>query len=248
MANIKWLDWPAPDKVKACYTLRTGGYSQAPYDSLNLGLHVGDCPVTVHKNRRYLNNLTDGLVDTDAICWLTQTHSTRVVEACATAIDNKADASYCRSQGPIAAVMTADCLPVFFCDKKGEQVAVAHAGWRGLLNGVLLKTLDCFPIKPLVMAYLGPAISSDVYTVGDDLRLAYMKKDKQYARYFQATVAADRWLCDLYGIARHQLNMAGVDAIYGGDRCTFSESAHFFSYRRDGVTGRMVSMIWKSSQ
>ena len=247
MANIKWLDWPAPDKVKACYTLRTGGYSQAPYDSLNLGLHVGDCAGKVYKNRQHLNNLTDGLVDTDTICWLTQVHSTRVIEACATAIGNKADASYCCSQGPIAAVMTADCLPVFFCDRQGKQVAIAHAGWRGLLNGILLKTLACFPEKSLVMTYLGPAISADVYEVSDDLRLAYINKNEQYACYFRATARADRWLCDLYGMARYQLSMAGVDAIYGGDRCTFSESAHFFSYRRDGVTGRMASMIWKSS-
>jgi polyphenol oxidase len=246
MTNIVWLNWPAPSGVRACYTLRTGGHSQAPYDGLNMGLHVGDQPMIVNKNRQCLKDLTDNLVNVEAVCWLTQVHSTRVVEASMNALNTKADASYCRKPGPIAAVMTSDCLPVFFCDQRGEQVAVAHAGWRGLLDGILLKTLGYFPVKSLVMAYLGPAISAAAYEVGDDLRMAYISTDKGYVHYFQSIPQSGKWLCDLYGIARYQLNMIGVNDIHGGDRCTFTESADFFSYRRDGITGRMVNMIWKT--
>ena len=250
MANVVWLDWPAPSGVKACYTLRQEGYSQAPYDSFNLGSHVGDCPKAVHKNRQLLQDLIDS--PDSSICWLTQIHGDRVVEASMDALNTRADASYCRKPGSVAVVMTADCLPVFFCDQQGSTVAVAHAGWKGLLEGILSKTLEHFTVKSQVMAYLGPAIGAAAYEVGDELRRVFITKDKKYARYFQfsrkVVAGGDKWLFDLYGLARDQLITAGVYDIYGGDCCTFNDASQFFSYRRDGIAGRMAHMIWKTNE
>ena len=250
MTNVVWLDWPAPSGVKACYTLRQKGHSRSPYDSFNLGTHVGDDSVAVHKNRQCLQDLM-GSSD-NSICWLTQVHSDRVVEASMDALNTRADASYCRKPGLAAVVMTADCLPVFFCDQQGSTVAVAHAGWKGLLEGILFKTLAHFTVTSQVMAYLGPAIGAAAYEVGDELRCAFTAKDKKYARYFAFSrkdfEGGDKWLCDLYGIAREQLATADLYNVYGGDRCTFREASDFFSYRRESVTGRMANMIWKTDE
>ncbi len=238
---IEWLDWPAPAQVKACYTLRTGGVSTAPYHSLNMGDHVGDSLTYVVANRQHVQALTGQ----SHITWLKQVHGVKVVAASPTydsAIE--ADACFTQQLGYVCAVMTADCLPVFFCDTTGTQVAVAHAGWRGLLQGVLQHTIATFNGKPSLMAYLGPAISQNAFEVGDDVRNAFIAKEAAWQVYFTPVKNTNKWMADLYGIARIILTNMGVTAIYGGTRCTYTEADAFFSYRRDGITGRMANLIW----
>lgn len=263
-ANIVWLDWPAPKSVKACYTQRSGGYSTEPYGSFNLGDHVADSSLNVANNRKQLQKL----IGQQTICWLEQVHSTNIVDA---TLGNgiKADACYTQKLNQVCNVMTADCLPVFFCDTQGSQVAVAHAGWRGLHAGVLQQTLKKFQqaaqaspqLKSSnnIIAYLGPAISQAAFEVGDDVRDAFLSLPHDQLRrgrqYFKAGQSLDvnnlesknknhKWMADLYGLAKDMLNNMGVSEVYGGDRCTFSEGDDFFSYRRDGVTGRMANLIW----
>jgi YfiH family protein len=249
MYNIQWIKWPAPPQVKACYTLRSGGTSQPPYRSFNLGDHVGDNNFDVAANRRQLSkNLQQ-----EDITWLNQVHGTQVLSldsvspennSHTTAEDEGADASTTRQSNRLCCVMTADCLPVFFCNTDGTQVAVAHAGWRGLLGGILEETLATFEHPTSVIAYLGPAISDQAFEVGDDLRMAFLCHNASFTHYFEASQKPNKWMADLYGIATAILNQAGVSDVYGGGRCTFTEKDAFFSYRRDGITGRMANLIW----
>lgn len=244
MSNPVWLNWPAPKTVKACYTTRQQGASPSPFDSFNLGLHVGDNPGHVEQNRRHLK----ALIEQRDIVWLQQVHGIEVL-----AIDNnvsmssvpyQADASYTLQTDKVCSVMTADCLPVFFCDNSGTQVAVAHAGWRGLLAGVLQKTLLTFNDPNKVMVYLGPAISQQAFEVGEEVKAAFVRVDLSHDHHFINSDNSGKWMADIYGIARDILTNAGVSAIYGGDRCTYRETQDFFSYRRDGKTGRMANLIW----
>jgi YfiH family protein len=239
--GIQWLDWPAPAQVNACYTVRAGGVSLAPYDSLNMGDHVGDQEMHVMANRQYVQALTEQPHTT----WLKQVHGIEVVEASSTYVSAiEADACFSQQAGHVCAVMTADCLPVFFCDTQGNQVAVAHAGWRGLLDGVLQQTIRTFDSNALLMAYLGPAISQCAFEVGAEVRDAFITMDITLQPYFIPAQKSDKWMADLYGIARIILTNMGVTAIYGGTRCTYTEENMFFSYRRDGITGRMANLIW----
>jgi polyphenol oxidase len=241
-AHVVYLDWPAPPNVKACFTLRSGGCSDAPYASFNLAEHVGDSPYAVARNREYLM----ASIGESAICWLQQVHGVALVDAmsgqgCA------ADAVMTNKDHQVCCVMTADCLPVFFCDRQGTQVAVAHAGWRGLLAGIVQKTLQCFQDSSQVIIYLGPAISQSAFEVGDEVRDMFITHYPHVYLdecFWVSKAAPHKWMADLYGIARKLLNDGGVDSIYGGDRCTFSEKDDFFSYRRDGQTGRMANLIW----
>lgn len=239
--TVYYLDWPAPKAVKACFTERAGGKSHAPFDSFNLGLHVGD------EERRVLDNrlILSETIQQNQIHWLEQVHSNVVVNI-DQPYEQKADASFSAQANQVCSVMTADCLPVFFCDERGSQVAVAHAGWRGLCNGVLQNTLTTFKKNPAFMAYLGPAISQNAFEVGDDVRLAFNEQYPQLNinQHFVANNVEGKWMADLYGIARDILERSGIDHIYGGDRCTFSEKDAFFSYRRDHTTGRMANLIW----
>ena len=239
---IVWLDWPTLAHVRACFTLRCGGYSDMPYNSFNLAQHVGDSESAVIKNRQRLSSLID---QTD-IAWLTQVHGVSVTDA--TAINAEADASYSCQSHQVCCVLTADCLPVFFCDEGGQQVAVAHAGWRGLYGGILQQTLKQFYYQENIMAYLGPAISQQAFEVGDDVRDAFLSIDNiSLANHFVLSKTKGKWMADIYGLARSILNSVGVTRIYGGDRCTYMENKHFFSYRRDGVTGRMANLVWLES-
>lgn len=235
-------DWPAPARVRAAVTTRQGGVSAAPYASLNLGSHVGDAPEAVAENRR---RVSAALALPQEPAWLNQVHGTAVVRAEA-AVDGPAtaDASVALGAGSVCAVMTADCLPVLFCDDAGTRVAAAHAGWRGLEAGVLEATilaLDCSPA--MLMAWLGPAIGPSAFEVGPEVRAAFLARDPGAEACFVPSPAG-RWLADIYRLARRRLNAAGVTAIYGGDFCTVGESARFFSYRRDRDTGRFASLIW----
>ncbi|OVZ92699.1 hypothetical protein CBW58_09705 [Yersinia frederiksenii] len=234
-------DWPAPANVKACSTTRHGGISEFPYDSLNLGTHVGDIAATVITNRQRL--VEQGQLPQMPV-WLEQVHGTRVLHLDGSAIsDVQADAVYSRVAGQVCAVMTADCLPVLFCSLAGDEVAAAHAGWRGLCAGVLEQTMAQFNAAPSsIIAWLGPAIGPQQFEVGEEVKQAFIDIDTQAAAAF--IPAGTQYLADIYLLARQRLQAAGIHAIYGGDHCTVSEKQQFFSYRRDGITGRMASLVW----
>lgn len=237
-------DWPAPRAVRSLLTTRRGGVSRPPYASLNLGDHVGDDRSAVAANRASLRAALAGGGDP---LWLEQVHGTRVVNAAAHSPNDPplaADASFSREKGVVCAVMTADCLPVLFCDDNGSVVAAAHAGWRGLLAGVLEETVAAMGVPAgTLLAYFGPAIGPRAFAVGDEVRTAFVAADASLAVAFQPTQQG-KWLADLYLLARLRLNRIGLTRVYGGDFCTYSDADRFFSYRRDGQTGRMASMIW----
>ncbi len=235
-------DWPAPANVRALQTLRMGGCSPAPWDSLNLGDHVGDDPARVAANR---GNLREQLPAEPL--WLNQVHGTTVVDAASAVQRVAADATFSRRPGAVCAVMTADCLPVLFCDRAGTVVAAAHAGWRGLLDGVLENTVAAMQVPPgELLAWLGPAIGPERFEVGDEVRAAFVARGGEAAACFAAQ-ADGKWLADIYGLARQRLAGLGVAHISGGNACTVSDAEHYFSYRRDGVTGRMATLIWLAS-
>lgn len=243
--SLCWLDWPAPASVKACYTLRSGGSSSEPYLSFNLGDHVGDNPQVVQRNRSHLSQL----IKRDNIAWLTQVHGTDILHLPTdTHATYEADASITQQAQTVCCVMTADCLPVFFCDQQGQQVAIAHAGWRGLLNGVLQKTLAHFTSSDEVLLYLGPAISQQAFEVGEEVRKAFLNAYPLLPElndcFLPSPGQNQKWMADIYRIARIMMSASGVTHIYGGDRCTYTETSAFFSYRRDNLTGRMANLIW----
>jgi len=232
---------PLAPGVQALSTTRAGGVSDAPWASLNLGDHVGDSPRMVAENRHRLQQAL-GVATPQ---WLTQVHGVQVVEARSDGVVREADACWTRTPGVVCAVMTADCLPVLFADSRGHQVAAAHAGWRGLLNGVLEATLDTFDDPADVRVWLGPAIGSQAFEVGPEVRSAFLARDAAADMAFQPSLQhSERWLADLYRLATLRLQAAGVVAISGGDHCTHTEQDLFFSYRRDGRTGRMASLVW----
>lgn len=238
-----WLcpDWPAPGRVRARVTTRSGGVSAGPYASLNLGDHVGDDPAAVRENRRRLEQAL-GLDRPTA--WLEQVHGTRAVAAEDARSGCRADAVVARKAGTVCAVLTADCLPVLLCEVDGACVAAAHAGWRGLAAGVLESAVDATEVPPSrLLAWLGPAIGPRAYEVGTEVRDAFVDASPEAAAAFTPS-GEGRWLADLYRLARMHLAAAGVERVYGGGRCTYRERGSFFSYRRDGVTGRMASLVW----
>ncbi len=231
-------DWPAPAQVKALQTTRQGGVSGAPYNSLNLGGHVGDAPLAVARNRMLLNHL----LPSEPV-WLEQAHGTLVANADAASCLPQADACIARHRAAVCVVMTADCLPVLLCDKQGSVVGAAHAGWKGLAAGVIEATVQAMNAAPQdLMAWLGPAISQDAFEVGDEVRDIFVKYDSQAASAF-IPGQSGKYFADIYALARLRLNALGITQIYGGDCCTYRESEKFFSYRRDGVTGRMGTFI-----
>lgn len=232
-------DWPAPASVRALITTRTGGASAAPFDSLNLALHVGDDPAVVARNRARLR----GWLPAEPV-WMNQVHGTTVVDAARTAADPTADAAVTTSYGVVCAVMTADCLPVLLAADTGTVVGIAHAGWRGMASGVIEATIARMQVAPArLLAYLGPAIGPAAYEVGSDVRDAFCAHDSAAQRAFAPRQGAKFW-CDLYVLARQRLERAGVARIHGGQACTFAEVDRYFSFRRDGRTGRMASLIW----
>lgn len=237
-----WIvpDWPAPARVRALSTTRAGGVSVAPYDSLNLGTHVGDDPANVAANRAQVRRIVPS-----EPAWLNQVHGTVVVDAASVAGVPDADASVSRTPGAVCVVMTADCLPVLLCDRAGTVVGAAHAGWRGLHGGVIEATVTAMQVAPAdVIAWLGPAIGPTAFEVGDEVRAAFVAVDAIADAAFKPAGQPGKWLADIYLLARQRLAALGVTAVYGGDCCTVSESRRFFSYRRDGVTGRMASLVW----
>ena len=236
--------WPAPARVHAVATTRAGGASGAPWASLNLGDHVGDDVAHVERNRELLR---DALELPGDPAWLQQVHGTAVVQAMSAGPRRVADASWTSAPGTVCAVLTADCLPVLFCNRAGTHVAAAHAGWRGLAAGVLESTVGWLAadgVRPdALLAWLGPAIGPHSYEVGADVRDAFLRTDPSAAAAFQPG-RPGHWFLDLYAAARLRLERAGVGSISGGGFCTLADPQRFFSHRRDGVTGRQATLIW----
>ncbi len=236
MGELILPDWPAPTGVKSLMTTRQGGVSATPWASFNLGDHVGDDPVHVAANRERLRQHLPA-----EPFWLRQVHGTRVVEAGSNA--READAALTREPDRVCAVLTADCLPVLLCDRAASVVAAAHAGWRGLAEGVLEATVATMGVPPgEILVWMGAAIGPQAFEVGGEVRQIFVR---QHAKAIEAFVpVGDKWLADMYALAQFRLASVGVTQVFGGGLCTHGEPERFFSYRRDGVTGRMASLIW----
>ena len=232
-------DWPAPNNVQAVQTTRKGGISSAPYDSLNLGSHVGDAPLCVARNRMLLNTL----LPSEPV-WLEQMHGTLVTNADMASCLPQADACIARHRAAVCVVLTADCLPVLLCDTQGSVVGAAHAGWKGLAAGVIEATVQAMNVVPQnLLAWLGPAISQDAFEVGAEVRTAFTAVHPQALPAF-IPGPNGKWFADIYALARLRLNALGITRIYGGEHCTYRDTEHFYSYRREGSTGRMGTFIW----
>ncbi|MCG8416184.1 MAG: peptidoglycan editing factor PgeF [Pseudomonadales bacterium] len=245
MTQLKRItpDWPAPGNVGTIVTTRMGGVSSDPFDSLNLALHVEDDPVAVKKNRQLVASDNAEQLDWQ---WLNQVHGSQVHTLSATQDALTGDGLATGTPGLVCCVMTADCLPVLFCNKEGTEVAIAHGGWRGLADSILTRTQTAMQSAPdSLLAWLGPAIGPENFEVGMEVRERFLSQDdsKEMASNF-APVAEGKYLANLYGIARRQLRLLGIDQVYGGSYCTFRDADLFFSYRRDGVTGRQLSAIY----
>lgn len=246
-------EWPAPKNVRALQTTRNGGLSGAPYNSLNLGSHVGDVPLAVARNRMLL----EPLLPSEPV-WLRQVHGTVAANTHDAGCWPEADAGVSSRAGAVCAVMTADCLPVLLCDEQGSVVGAVHAGWRGLCDGVIEQAVRAMKVQPAaLMAWLGPAIGAQKFEVGDEVRAAFVARQPEAVEAFTPLPshsvsppqagggkAGKKYLADIYLLARLRLNELGVMGIYGGGLCTYTDHEHFFSYRRDGVTGRMGTFIW----
>ena len=242
MLEVIVPDWPAPSNVRALSTTRGGGRSSGPYESFNLGDHVGDDAAAMAANRALLGESMPV-----APCWLKQVHGIRCVDADACEAGIEADAGFSRAGRRACAVLTADCLPILFCDAAGSVVAAAHAGWRGLVAGVIEATVAAMQAPgSALLAWLGPAIGPRAFEVGDEVRAAFLAMDSA-ARDAFVPHGPGKWLCDLHALARLRLRRLGVERIYADRSCTFEDRTRFYSYRRDGVTGRTASLIWLES-
>ena len=245
-----WLQprWSVPESVLAFVSTRDGGVSKAPFHQFNLGLHVGDDPADVLTNRQ---RLIEALPAHMHLQWLEQVHGSQVVDAQADEVTRLGDAVYVDQPGLGGVVMSADCLPVFFASKSGKRVALAHAGWRGLAAGVLENTLARFPDAPAdVSVFLGPAIGPCHFEVGPEVAQAFIDSAETEAlaklireQAFRPSAEPGKYLADLYLLAILKLRAVGVEHIGGGTLCTYCDSDRFYSYRRDGQTGRFVSLI-----
>lgn len=243
--SLLQFEWPLPRGVRAAFTTRLGGVSGAPWDSLNLGVHVGDDPVAVAANRARLRAL---LALPAEPTWLSQVHGKDVVD-----LDRPhpnevpvADATIARTPGSVCVIMVADCLPVLFAGRDGQRIAAAHAGWRGLAAGVLENTVAALELPPSALtAWLGPAISQPNFEVGDEVRAAFVDGDAGAAIHFTRNTRG-RWQADLAGLARRRLAALGLTDVHGGHWCTVADRERFFSHRRDGRGGRMAALIWRT--
>lgn len=238
--------WPAPPHVRAFTTTRIGGFSEGAFASMNLGDRTDDNTIAIAKNRNQLNEVLHLPCEPS---WLYQSHSNKVVRLYNDTPSNQhADASYTTIPDKVCVVLTADCLPVLFCAKDGSVVAAVHAGWRGLANGVLDNTIStllhfakCKPEN--LIAWLGPAIGPGVFEVGNDVKEAFTNQMPEAKKAF-TSIVDDKWLANIYLLARQRLNRMGVTDIFGGDFCTATQYEKFYSYRRDKGTGRMATLIW----
>lgn len=243
--SVQWLPprWTVPPRVRAAMTLRGGGTSAAPFDSLNLGTHVGDDPEAVARNRALLRTALDLPGEPR---WLQQVHgaAVHVTGAAAGTAPPVADAVVCRDPGVVLAILVADCLPVLFADRAGNVIAAAHAGWRGLAAGVLEAAVQAMGVPPqTVTAWLGPAISQAHFEVGDEVLQAFAAADPGAPASFTRNDRG-RWQCDLPRLARRRLEALGIAAISDCGLCTYARAEDCFSFRRDGRTGRLAALLW----
>ena len=247
-----WItpNWSAPQHIKAVATTRLGGVSEPPFDSMNLGMHVDDKREHVSHNRQYL---VEALNLPAEPLWLEQVHSKKVVNADHFSTDSlqvssqliTADASISHTANTVCVVMTADCLPVLLTNRQGNVVGAVHAGWRGLNDGIIEATLQKMACDPTeIIAWLGPAIGADAFEVGDDVRDAFLSSQQSALDAFKPAKTRGKWFADMYALARLRLRNEGVKHIFGGDYCTYQDKTRFFSYRREGKTGRMASLIF----
>ncbi|MGH1538554.1 MAG: peptidoglycan editing factor PgeF [Gammaproteobacteria bacterium] len=243
--NLEYIipNWPAPKNIHCISTTRKGGCSQKEFSSLNLGDHVKDNSKSIKNNRQLIKK--DLSLPTEPV-WLKQMHGSSVLSLDNNIPVNKeADAAYTNEVGLVCTVLTADCLPVVFCDQAGEHIAVAHAGWRGLVDGVLENTLQVMPIDNIkIMCWLGPAIGPNKFEVGEEVVEQFVAADEKH-QYAFVEQGNGKYLANIYQLAKNILAKHNVEAIYGGEHCTYSESDTFYSYRRDGETGRIATLIWK---
>jgi YfiH family protein len=242
--GMGWIepDWPAPAPVRALCTTRNGGVSRGSYASLNLADHVGDEPSRVEQNRALLRAHLGLPADP---LWLRQVHGCSVVDVAGDPRGCQADAAIALRPGEVCAVMTADCLPLLLCDRGGCRVAAVHAGWRGLAGGVIEAAVARLAAPPGdVLCWLGPAIGPQAFEVGAEVRAQFLAESGDDAEAAFRSVQDGKWLADLYSLARMRLRRCGIHGVWGGGLCTYSDRERFFSYRRDGVTGRMASLIW----
>lgn len=256
--NLLLPDWPAPAAVRGFVTLRNGGVSRGPWGRAdgrpggwNLGTHCGDTAADVAENRSRLRMLLPG-----DPCWLDQVHGVDVDDADLRGSNPpsraggdlpRADAAVATRRGVVLAVLTADCLPVFLCNRSADVIALAHAGWRGLAAGVLERTLDAMRQRSADrdwMAWIGPGIGPHRFEVGDEVRAAFVDTDPSSAAAFAPGLRPGKWQADLSALARARLLRHGVRHVHGGTCCTASDAERFYSYRRDGVTGRFASLLW----
>ena len=243
-------DWPAPKGVRALSSLRGdvngGGASQAPYAWFNVGAHVGDDPAAVAENRRLLRSRAELPAEPS---WLAQVHGVAVADLDAAGVGAgppvPADAAVSRRLGSVCAILTADCLPIIFATDTGDAVAAAHAGWRGLAAGVIRAAVRALAVPPeRLIAWLGPAISRQYFEVGAEVREAFLRADGGAGDAFEAKEAG-KFMADLEMLARRQLQALGVSRIYGGGECTYAGTDRYFSHRRDGITGRQATLVWR---
>ncbi len=236
-------DWPVSPHIKALTTTRDGGFSLGPYASFNLSARTGDDPALVRSNRQLLR---ESLKLPSEPLWLSQVHGKRVIDAFEAGPGEEADGCITSTPGVVCAVLTADCLPIFLCDRRGSRVGMLHAGWRGLAAGIIEDGLRKMQVPTgNMLAWLGPAIGPSAYEVGEDVRQAFVTQDpKAEAAFTPVPGRRGFWFADMYGLARKRLHDQGVHDIYGGLRCTYRERNLFYSYRRDGACGRMASLIW----
>lgn len=241
MLNLIIPDWPAPHWVKAYTTTRNGGFSCAPYNSLNMATHVGDNLNDVYKNRKLLEK---NLHLKKPIIWLKQTHGRTIISADHLVDSLAADAIYSRTEQTICAVQTADCLPILVCCSSSYCVAAIHAGWKGLIADIIETTMDTLALPPDdILVWLGPAIGPKAFIVGEEVLQTFIDKDSAAISAFKP-LGNHQWQASLYKLAQQRLHKLGITTIYGGNYCTFSDKRRFFSYRRDQITGRMLSLIW----
>lgn len=235
-----WADWPAPKHVRAGTSLRCKGTSLQPFNELNLGLHVGDETKNVLNNREILSQHLK--LPSDPV-WLDQIHSTNIISINDRPIDTSADGSYTTEETSVCTIMTADCVPILFCDAAGTKVAAIHAGWKGICNGIIEKAANLFSNPDTVFVWIGPCISGKYYEVGRDVYEQCLEHEITLKSAFSQK-NEDHWQCELAKIVKIILNNSGVGLIYECGLCTYKMDKLFYSYRREGVTGRTASMIW----
>jgi len=239
---MSWIepDWPIKANIHAAVTLRTGGVSENAFQSLNPALHVNDNPEAVIKNRERIVQML-GLPSNPV--WMQQIHSNQAISIDKTTVLQQADASYTDKSGLVSVVMTADCLPILLASYDGSEIAAIHAGWRGLLAGIIANTVRLFKSDNII-AWLGPAIGPDCFEVGAEVKSSFESKSIQFASAFEQK-NQHKYLADIYQLARLDLAALGIKQVYGGGFCTVTDKQRFYSYRRDGETGRMATLIWR---